>query len=155
MLNLDEGIKIEHVEPRDSYDRIFKLLIELDDVLIPTLSSRVRIQNYAEKIYMNAHIFYVVADKNDIGKCAVYYNKDKKVGYITSIAVKRQFQGKGIGETLIKQVIGFSRRCEMKSIELQVWNENQVAIMFYKKIGFELLHYQDKWMYMQFKISEN
>lgn len=45
--------------------------------------------------------------------------------------------GCGLGSVLMGECINESRRCSHKSMWLQVWERNERAIAFYRKMGFE------------------
>lgn len=55
------------------------------------------------------------------------------------IYVKSGFRGKGIGERLMKEALGWfkSRRC--RAVSLNVYSSNKEAKRFYEKFGFKLL----------------
>lgn len=59
---------------------------EIDAIMVPTLSERVCIWDYAGKLARLAETLYIVREECDIASCSVYCNS--KVAFISSIAVK-------------------------------------------------------------------
>lgn len=56
----------------------------------------------------------------------------------TSITIKKQFRGKGLGELLIERLFSeASRLIGIKKIVLQVFGNNIPAVSLYRKIGFK------------------
>ncbi|MFK7904817.1 MAG: GNAT family N-acetyltransferase [Chitinophagales bacterium] len=65
---------------------------------------------------------------------------DEDAMELERIYLLHQFQGKGIGKKLLKQAINIAKKCEMKYLWLGVWEENEQAIQFYKRNGFEVFN---------------
>ena len=57
---------------------------------------------------------------------------------IYDIAVKEEFQGKGIGKLLLKHLIDFCKSKNVNTIFLEVNNINNKAINLYKNFGFNV-----------------
>jgi ribosomal protein S18 acetylase RimI-like enzyme len=55
---------------------------------------------------------------------------------IYNIAVKREFQNRGIGNRLLNELVLLIKQCNSQSIWLEVRNSNSKAINFYKKNDF-------------------
>ena len=56
---------------------------------------------------------------------------------IERIYVKNQFQKNGLGKHLFNKALEIATEHKLKNIWLGVWEKNDNAIAFYKKIGFE------------------
>jgi ribosomal protein S18 acetylase RimI-like enzyme len=52
------------------------------------------------------------------------------------------FIGKKIGKALMEECISIAKKLGFDSIWLSVWQENKVAIDFYKKWGFKIIGYK-------------
>lgn len=63
-------------------------------------------------------------------------------GYIDDIFISRKFRKKGLATYLINNFILTLKRMKIKKIRLGVNINNKGAIKFYKKIGFEIKHYE-------------
>lgn len=55
---------------------------------------------------------------------------------IERIYVKNEFQKQGIGRYLLNKAIELAKERNKKKIRLGVWEKNENAIAFYKKMGF-------------------
>ena len=71
----DENVYCEYLTPPNDRSRLINILESLDDALMPRLSERVNIKEYADKLAINADLLYLCSNGNDIGNCAIYTNK--------------------------------------------------------------------------------
>lgn len=145
---MNENIIIEHILPPSDAARLSCLLMELDSVLIPTLSSRVNIVEYADKLAQKADLFYVKYKGQDIGNCAIYLNNQEN-GFISSFAIKKEWQKKGIGSCIWKEILSVLKERNIKQVNLKVHDINKTAIAFYKSIGFKEQMQRDDWIDMK------
>jgi len=128
---------VKYVLNRASKTEIAEHLRDCDDDFVPPLSSRVEIEEYAEKIQCKATRFEAWVDDNLIGLIAAYFNdKEKQCAFITSVSVFREWTGKGIGSELLQQCLGYAKTSSMKQLSLDVAVNNLPAIRLYKKNGF-------------------
>lgn len=84
-------------------------------------------------IYFNEELAgYVKVNRNDA--------QSEKMGdeslEIERIYIKSPFQGKGLGKHLINKAMEIAKSNHKKMIWLGVWEKNENAIEFYKKMGF-------------------
>ncbi|WP_190810493.1 GNAT family N-acetyltransferase [Flagellimonas sp. S3867] len=63
--------------------------------------------------------------------------KDDQSLELERIYVIQQFQGKGIGNWLLQQVIQIARNEASNYVWLGVWQKNQAAVRFYLRHGFQ------------------
>ncbi len=63
--------------------------------------------------------------------------RDTNALEIERIYVLNEFQGKGIGASLLEKAIDVARDHQLTYLWLGVWEENRKAIAFYKKFGFK------------------
>ncbi len=127
-------------------------IVSVEEPMIPEL---LRIQSEAfnygnrEKLIRyskNARdIFYVIKDQDKIAGFCMYYLKPtigfggfKNKSVISSIAIDREFRGKGLAENLLKESIKEMKLNGISSILLYVNVNNQPAIRLYEKTGFEV-----------------
>lgn len=146
-------IVVEHVLPPSDHKRLEKLLEELDEIIIPKLSDRVKISAYAKKLSAYAELFYVCEEEIDIGNCAIYLN-DGETGYISSIAIKKEWQNRGIGKQLWTNVLEYTTSKKIKKVELNVSKTNKSAMAFYKSLNFEEVEENNHWIKMRYKVKE-
>ena len=118
---------------------IYNILIEYDNVFDPPLHTRIlEFDLYAKKLLDNGYVYIISNEKDILGFVAFYANDtSSKIGYLTQIAVSRDCTIKGIGYKLLKQFEKVSYECNMKTLMLEVNNNNTHAIEFYKRNGYE------------------
>ncbi|MDD5171599.1 MAG: GNAT family N-acetyltransferase [Candidatus ainarchaeum sp.] len=58
--------------------------------------------------------------------------------YIGSVFVKKEWQGKGVGKTLMDRCLEALKKKGVKNVSLTVAPKNRAAILLYKKYGFKL-----------------
>ncbi|WP_167616498.1 GNAT family N-acetyltransferase [Maribellus sediminis] len=125
------------VNKRETAEVIESYLKNNVDVFTPPLNSRVDIHLFSVKIFQNAEQFWVLMDEKVIGFMACYFNHPKQeYGFISTISLKSEFQGKGIGKKLINKAISYARKNQFKQIQLEVNRNNTKARVFYERLGF-------------------
>ncbi|MGE7366397.1 GNAT family N-acetyltransferase [Desemzia incerta] len=109
--------------------------------------------NYLEKAYNTEQLtsellnqqseFYFVFNGNDLaGYLKININEAQSETNgedaleIERIYVLPQFKGKGLGKILIQQAVERAQFHQKTNIWLGVWEHNQAALAFYKKLGF-------------------
>ncbi|MCO5947238.1 GNAT family N-acetyltransferase [Mucilaginibacter flavidus] len=122
----------------------------------PELSERVNIATYAAKIAANAVTFEAWDDRSLIGLIAAYFNDDAHIcGYITSVSVYRDYKGKGLASTLLRQCITYGKKNDFKEIFLEVNKLNFAAIQLYKKYNFEQKNKQGDYVVMHLVLNNS
>jgi len=135
-------------------------LKKLQEVSIETFNDTFKDQNspenmtaYLEKAFTDTQLEKELS--NDASEFYFIYDNDAIAGYlkvnvndaqseqmgnealeIERIYIRQQFQGRGLGKYLINKAIELAETQNKKSIWLGVWDKNDNAIGFYKKIGF-------------------
>ncbi|WP_429375524.1 GNAT family N-acetyltransferase [Paenibacillus sp. DS2015] len=71
-------------------------------------------------------------------KSVDWKHKDGRNIVIHRLSIRPKYQGQGIAKKLIQFVHGKSRQELYTSVRLDVYSDNQRAIDFYKKLGYEL-----------------
>ncbi len=89
-------------------------------------------------------IFKAVVSKKIIGFIEIEIIEDNeisenKTARVNGLAVKKEFEGKGIGQKLLEIGIQESIKIEIKKITLLVLEQNKKAQQIYSKAGFEFL----------------
>lgn len=81
-------------------------------------------------------LFLVAELEGDIvGYCGVLILSDE--GDITSVSVAKSHQGKGVGKTLVKELVERTKQVGVTTLHLEVRQSNQAAISLYQSIGFQ------------------
>lgn len=73
------------------------------------------------------------------GYAVIHGYKHSKAKHVASIrlAVKEEFQRKGIGSSLLEAVEKWSKQRDIKRLELSVMSHNTSALNLFKKLGFQ------------------
>ena len=128
---------MELVKIRRSKTQIMEYLIYNNDLFNPPLNLRVNVEIFASKIFSNAEQWWVFQDENPIAFMACYFNNfDKRIGFVTSISVMKDYQNKSFGTKLINSAIEYGKNKDFKKIRLEVYEKNSKAILFYRKCDF-------------------
>lgn len=128
---------IEFRSNKASETQIAGHLSRCDADFVPPLSGRVEINDYAKKIASKATRFEAWSGNNLVGLVAAYCNdQEKRIAFITSISVLKEWTGKGIAASLMKKCIEHAITSGMRQINLEVASDNTPAIRLYEKNGF-------------------
>ncbi|WP_053218293.1 GNAT family N-acetyltransferase [Virgibacillus senegalensis] len=90
----------------------------------------------------NSAFFFVYSEGEVAGYLKVNINEAQTEAMgeesfeIERIYIKNNFQGHGLGKYLLNKAIEIAKECGKKKIWLGVWEKNEHAIAFYKKLGF-------------------
>jgi len=90
-------------------------------------------------------LFVATTKENIIGLALVALKKNiddtifspRKYLHISEIAVAESHRGQGIGRSLMEKIHHWGREQGITEIELQVWERNDPAIVFYEKMGYQ------------------
>lgn len=91
---------------------------------------------------ISSHFFFVYFDHEVAGYLKINTNdaQTENMGNesveVERIYIKSQFQKHGLGKYLLNKAIEFAIDHNKKKIWLGVWEKNENAIAFYKKMGF-------------------
>lgn len=143
-----QSLDYEWVSGIQYQDRITQFLSEINAIMIPTLSERVCISDYAAKLARLADTLFIVQSGCDIASCSVYCNS--QIAFISSIAVKRACFKQGIGTALMDEVKRHAKEKECESLQLEVYAQNNVALKFYEKNGFIAFAEDGDWEKMEY-----
>jgi len=128
---------IEYLLNKASAVQIAEHLSRCDADFVPPLSGRVEIKDYARKIASNATRFEAWSGGTLVGLVAAYCNdREKRIAYITSVSVLREWTGKGIASHLMSRCVEHARASGMRQMSLEVASGNAPAIELYEERGF-------------------
>lgn len=128
---------VEYWTNRASEAQIAEHLLCCDVDFVPTLSERVEIRDYAQKIARKATRFEAWSNGTLVGLVAAYCNDpETRIAHITSVSVMMVWTGKGIAASLIDQCVAHAKSAGMQQISLDVAAGNMPAIKLYEKSGF-------------------
>ena len=102
----------------------------------PPLHLRVKIDDYCKKLIDKSMMYVAREDEKVVGVIAFYCNDDiQNQAYLTYFYVKKDKQKQGIGQILLNKSMSYSQMCGMKSMKLEVPDEEHV-ISLYRRNGF-------------------
>lgn len=90
----------------------------------------------------NSEFYFAFLDEEVIGYLKLNFGesqtelKDNKALEIERIYVSKEFHGKSVGQLLYDKAIEVAKQNNVDYVWLGVWEENPLAISFYKKNGF-------------------
>lgn len=90
----------------------------------------------------SSHFFFIYADNEIAGYLKVNTDdaQSEEMGNealeIERIYIKNNFQKHGLGKHLLHKAIDMAMELDKKKIWLGVWEKNENALAFYKKMGF-------------------
>lgn len=123
-------------------EEVEKLLNNFSNSLDSLKQGTEYIRNMACKFVNYGNVIAYKEDNIYIGFVAFYANDIcNKVAYISMIAVNSEYRGNNVGSLLIKECCDMSSKNGMIKVQLEVRNDNDIAIHVYKKNGFE--YYKD------------
>jgi len=128
---------IEYRLNETSAAQIAEHLSRCDADFVPPLSGRVKIEDYATKIASKATRFEAWSGSTLVGLVAAYCNdREKRVAFITSVSVLREWTGKGMAANLMSHCVEYAKASGMRQISLEVAADNSPAIKLYEDSGF-------------------
>jgi ribosomal protein S18 acetylase RimI-like enzyme len=111
-----------------------------DNDFFESLSSRVNIQEYSQKLHKNATHFTLYDNNKLVGFSPCYFNDEAKdIVYISSLTIRKGYRGLGFGSELIKYIKKHANKNGFLNIVVSVHCDNKISINFYKKNSFNLL----------------
>ena len=92
---------------------------------------------FAHELDGNDYATYIVAELEEavIGHVGMWVVLDDC--HITNVAVRKELQGQGIGEALMRQAMNLCRNNGVRTMSLEVRTGNKTAQNLYRKLGFE------------------
>lgn len=131
------SVAVEYRSNKASAAQVAAHLRHCDADFVPPLSGRVEINAYASKLVDKSIRFEAWADDTLIGLVAVYCNDmEKRIAYITSVSVLKQWRGKGIATHLLHQCLAHAQGVDMRQIRLETTGNNTNTNRLYERIGF-------------------
>jgi ribosomal protein S18 acetylase RimI-like enzyme len=117
---------------------IFLHLTQCNHTFVPPLAERVNIDEYAEKIFEKSVTFEAWENQLLVGLIAAYFDNVNRIVFITNVSVLGEFVGRGIASNLLNICLEHAKKDNFREINLEVHNQNNGAICFYKKFRFSI-----------------
>lgn len=115
--------------------RIFNFLQLHDGDFSPTLSKRVDLKEYSNKLSNNGCNVFLVAEK-DFGHACFYLDSSNKTAFLSSICIDQYLIGKGISMKFLYSIESLAQKKGAIKMELEVSLFDERAKGFYKKSGY-------------------
>lgn len=141
-------------ESTASADEVGAHLWACDAAFVPKLSERLEIDEYAQKIVENAITFEAWQEGLLVGLVAAYLNDPAlKNSYVSNVTVEPVLMGKDVAAALFESCLTRARRDGFATMKLEVGQENQRAIRFYEKFGFQVQDRKNAMLQMSLNLS--
>lgn len=119
--------------------------LKFEDRLKLSDNCREEYKNYISYHIINPDAFIFVAENKGevVGYCLSYkienlpMLKPDFLGYISDISITDKFKGKGVGTLLIDKAKDWFLSENIKIIQLQVYDKNEMGKKFWEKTGFK------------------
>lgn len=112
-------------------------LLRTDDTFLKNLKKTTNLEEYSKKLATKSIRFEAWNhSKVMVGIVCAYFKESR--AYVSNVSVDSNYSGLGIGKLLLKKAIDYSKIQSVKIVELEVANDNSIAISFYIKHGFRV-----------------
>lgn len=128
---------IEYRHNTASQTDILRHLKHMAPYFVVDLSTRVNLEEYAQKLYSQAELEEAWHDCDLIGLVAYYNNDTTQESFVSNVSVDIKFQKQGIASVLLNLAKTNSLEHSMKSMRVEVANDANL-ISYYKGHGFML-----------------
>ena len=121
------------------YKEFLCFLQETDDLIIPRLSSRVNLEEYAKKVTKNATMFIVKKGIEWIAVQAVYFNPYPEFSFSTHLCVKKEYQNTSVGLDLYVLQRKYLKEHRTKGVRFAIRKSNDALLKFHLKTGATII----------------
>ncbi|MDE1831669.1 MAG: GNAT family N-acetyltransferase [Thaumarchaeota archaeon] len=132
------SIKIRKLQKKDIFNGF---LLSLDSLRKSSQIKPNKANAIFDKIAKNSHhVIYVAVDNSEIiGSASIlieqkFIHGGGKVGHIEDVTVRKEFQGKGVGNQIVVALLKYAQKQGCYKTILDCTDE---LIPFYKKMGFK------------------
>jgi len=127
---ISDGLSYDIIENTEDYEDLIRLH---NDVLIKPIDDTL-IHQFSHKDHYKC---ITVRDKNKLIGSLMVYSEDQK-GVIDHLIVDSDYKRQGIGKYLMAAAASHFQNHFITTITLEVWSANQIAMAFYKALGFQV-----------------
>ena len=111
-------------------------LKEVDNLLIPPLSSRVNLAEYAKKVTSKAVMFVAKDGADWVGVEAVYFNEYPEFSFTTHLSVKKEYQNNSmVGTELMLRQLRYLKKNRTKGLRFSIRKSNTQLLNYHLKTG--------------------
>lgn len=133
-------MKIELSKEKFNVTDIEIFLRKNDNEFVPPIGERRDLREYAEKVYNEASIIFLIREDNSIGGLSIIYADPNNFDYAfwTYLLVEKDLRKINGGKLLVKSTINFVRKKGMKGINTRTWESNKATIIMHLFNGFTI-----------------
>lgn len=133
-----DDIKIRELEEKDLFNGFLE---SLDSLRKASDMNPKKVKEIFKKIRSdkNYKIYVAVLDSKIVGTTTLFIEQKfihdgGKVGHIEDVAVRKEYQGRGIGQKVVKALLEYAKK---EGCYKTILDCNEDLISFYEKIGFK------------------
>ena len=89
-----------------------------------------------QQLYEIGTGFLVAIEDGEVVGYIIFWIKEEGLGHIIALAVDKKFRGQHIATRLLMMAMTIFKNCDIHRITLEVKSHNDIAVSFYKKLGF-------------------
>ena len=136
-----EEIKYYTFQPGTvDYHEFLTYLEDTDDLIVPRLSSRVNLEEYAKKVVKNATMFVAKKGSEWIGVEAVYFNEYPEFSYNTHLSVKKEYQSNSnVGMDIMLMQRKYLKEHRTKGLRFAIRKSNAALLNYHIKTGGRII----------------
>ena len=135
---ISDKIKVRELEEKDLLNGFLE---SLDSLRKASDLSPKKAKEIFKKISSNKNykIYVAELDSEIVGAATIFIeqkfiNQGGKVGHIEDVAVRKRYQGEGIGQKIVKELVQYAKK---KGCYKTILDCSDELIPFYEKIGFK------------------
>lgn len=135
-------------------EKMLIFLKKIDNLFKIPLHKKVNIEEYVNKIISLAEV-YIMYKENEIIAGVVFYtnNLSEKKAYISLVGVLEDYQNKGIGKKILKEVLKKIKRNKLKQVGIHT--DNKYALKIYKSLNFYIISEENGRYYLEKNLEED
>lgn len=146
-------MKIENLLKVTNYEvKFYEFLKKVDFLFKVPISKKVSFDEYINKIKKLANT-YVMVDENEIIGGIIFYknNYEDNIAYIALVGILKEYQNRGIANSLLKKCIEDLKNSPMKKVGIHT--DNMIAKKIYEKHGFKEVSEVNERYYLELKLK--
>lgn len=125
---------------RGNYDELLGYIKDIDETHIPSISSRVNIEEWVRKLIDHATLF-VYRDQGRIVACvADYVNKAPELSFSTHLSCRHEYADHMLGPDLVIKSIKYEQQYGSAGKYGKVRESFRNILKFYTKLGFKVVN---------------
>lgn len=144
---MKENYKVKQLE-KDNVKSFVRIIRESfqSQHLVPSIYRGKGIERFILNELDNAfspYRYFVAYNSSQIVGCAEFkVISGSDIFFLNQIAAKKEFKGRGIGKAIMNFTINFYAGLGYKNLQLDVYQDNNVALDWYSEMGFKQLDHK-------------